>query len=218
MPDHLVSLSTGLPADVRATCATLALAGSFAFSGNSSPTTLESDLLHRFASHVQISHDDVLAWLAENKAETSDLAGLVAQFAQNAVALHTALQQQNDAGGLVLLLVEHATLLSEATTGELLHRGTGGPVWLLRSGYSDDPPYGYYFDLGATNTVQPVKILWQTVAGAGIQAAIALDAPKPPVDIAAVTDALHIADQAIAILQQAVSSVRAAHGIGAQSV
>jgi hypothetical protein len=218
MSDHAVSLNLGLPADVRATCATLALAGSFAFSGNPSPTQLESDLLHRFAGHSQINHDDVLAWLAENKAETSDLAGLVAQFSQNAVALHTALQQQNDAGGLVLLFVENAVLLSEATTGELLHRGASGPVWLLRSGYCDDPPYGYYYDLGATNSAQPVKILWQTVAGAGIVAAIALDAPAPPLDVNALlstvqaaSDALEAANQSFASGQQQLAAAKAAH-------
>ncbi|SRR5579875_138763 len=218
MTDHMVQLTPDISPDVRAAVATLALAGSFAFPGNPAPTTLESDLLHRFASASQVTLADVLSWLAENKAEYHDLDDLVAQFATNPVALHTALQQQNDAAGLVLLLVANAGALSEATTGAGLHPSASGPVWLIRSGYADEPPVGYYFDLGATHIPQPVKILWQTVASAGIQAAIALDAPLPPLDVNALlstvqaaSDALEAANQSFASGQQQLAAAKAAH-------
>lgn len=218
MTDHMVQLAPGLSPDVRGAVATLALAGSFAFAGNPSPTDLESKLLAQFGGNSHVLANDVLPWLAENKAEYHDLADMVAQFDSNPVALHTALQQQNDAGGLVLLLIENAALLSEATTGELLHRGASGPVWLLRSGYSDDPPYAYYFDVGATGQPQPVKILWQTVAGAGIQAAIALDPPPAPLDVNALlttaqaaSDALEAANQSLAQAGQQLAAAHAAH-------
>ncbi len=213
MTDHVVALSPILAPDVRATVATLALAGAFALPGTLSATALESDLLHRFATATQVTPADVTAWLTDGKAEYHDLADVVAQFGSNPVALHTALQQQNDAGGLVLLRVSNAGSLTEATTGAGLHPNDAGAVWLLRSGYADDPPLAYYYDLGATHLPQPIKILWQTVASAGIEAAIALDAPKPPIDVAGATDALHIMEQALATAKAAHGSILTALGL-----
>ena len=219
MADHLVSLPSGsVSPDVRAAIATLALAGSFASPGNPPLADLEHDLLARFAHATSIDAEAVLAWLQDAKATYHDMSDLVAQFGTNPVALHTALQQQNDAGGVVLLSVGNAGALTDAVSGAALHPGSTGSAWILRSGYSDEPPYGYYYDLGSPSAEQPVKILWQTVASAGIMHAIALEPPTPPVDREALlttlqgaSDALSSANQHLSEANNALAAAQTAH-------
>jgi len=218
MTDHLVSLPQGgLSPDVRAAIATLALAGSFALPGGVAPAAIEHDLLARFASKSQIGAADVLAWLESGGAQYADMADLVAQFAANPTALHTALQQHNDAGGVVLIQVANPTQLADALSGAALHPGLTGPAWLLRSGYSDEPPYGYYYDLAAS-AAQPIRMLWPAVATATIQAAIALEPPVPPIDRDALLSTLQSAEAALADADQhyaagaqALAAAKAAH-------
>ena len=213
MADHLVALpgGAGLAPETRAAIATLALAASFAApgAGPHDLALLERDLLARFAGATTIDAPAVLAYFASLGATALDLADLVAQFATNPVALHTALQQHNDAGGLVLLAVASPAQLSDAASGVALHPSAQGPLWLLRSGYGDDPPYGYYYDLAASGT-QPVRILWNNVTTAGILAAIALEAPTPPVDMAALLSTLQGANDALAHANDSLAAASAA--------
>jgi hypothetical protein len=214
--DHLVTIPTpGFAPDLRAAIATLALATSFAAPGSGLPDVIERDLLSRFAGAATINETDMLSYLDAAKATCHDLAEMVANFGSNPEALHTALQQQNDAGGIVLLKIASSAALTDAVSGAALHPTTapGSSTWLIRSGYSDEPPYGYYYDLLASNFAQPIRILWPTIANAGITAALALDGPKPPIDEAATAQALYIAEQGLATAQKAIADVKAAHGL-----
>ena len=213
MTDHIVSLPQSVSPDLRAAIATLALAGSFASPSHQSAASLESDLLTRFSATASLDTTSVIAWLESSGMSYQDLGGLVAQFPANVSPLHTALQQQIDAQGVVLLQVARVEQLFEATTNSQLHPGQTGTHWLVRSGYSDDSDYGLYYDVSAVGQPQPVHILWKSVLDAGIMAAIALNAPvppKPPVDMVAVANDLHIVEQAMLAVTQALDSVKAA--------
>jgi len=211
MADHLVSLpGGGLTPETRASLATLALAASFSLPGNHDAATLERELLTQFAGATSIDSLKATNWLESGGASILRMDDLVSQFATNPAALHTALQQHNDAGGLVLLIVQSPDQLADAVSGAALHAFAQGPLWLLRSGYSDDPPYGFYYDLLASAS-QPVKILWPNVASAEILAAIALEAPTPPLDVAALLSTLQAASDAMEVANQSIAAAQAAH-------
>lgn len=225
--DHLVSMPTMLDASTRTAISTLALAGSFASPSHQSAPSLESDLLTRFSATASLDATSVIAWLESAGMSYQDLDPLVAQIATTIVPLHTAMQSQIDAQGVVLLQVANASLLMEAPP-ELsadapadapvpapvsLHPGDVSPLWLVRSGYSTDKDFGYYYDLSAYGYTQPVHILWSDVLASGITAAIALNAPvppKPPVDVESAANALHIAEQAMVTMQSAIDSFKTA--------
>lgn len=219
MADHSVSLpSVSFNPLTRAAIATLAFAGSFAHPNKTSASQLEVELLTRFAGAVSVDVAAIVAWLESTGMSYQDLGALVAQVRDGNIApLHTALQQQIDAGGVVLLQVARVEQLFEATTNSQLHPGQTGSHWVLRSGYSDDSDYGLYYDLSVVNTPQPVRILWKSILDAGITAAIALNAPKPPLDLAAIGDALHFAEQGVQAsyetAMQAIANVKSAHGL-----
>jgi hypothetical protein len=218
MADHSVSLpAVGFPAAVRAAIATLAFAGSFADPARRGAAQLEAELLTRFAGHSSLDVASIVAWLESAGMAYQDLGALVAQLQAGTITpLHTALQQQIDAGGVVLVQVARVEQVAEATSNTALHPGQSGPHWLLRSGYSDDSDYGLYYDLSADGP-QPVRIVWKSIIDAGISAAIALNAPKPPLDLATISDALHIAQQGVQAsyetAMQALANVKAAHGL-----
>jgi len=216
MTDYVVSLPQSMPPDFRATLELIALAGSFASPSHASVPQLESELLTRFSSQSTIAISDVIAWLESSGMTYQDLAPLVAQLPGNVVPLHTALQSQITAEGIVLLQVADASKLLDASitdTPTSLHPNNTNPTWLLRSGYSDSNDYGLYVDELAYGYTQPVHILWSDVLASGITAAIALNAPvppKPPVDLESAANALHIAEQAMVTMQSAIDSFKTA--------
>jgi len=219
MSDHLVSLPVpSIRPEVRTALATLALAASFALPGAQTPEQIERDLLARFATATEIDAAAVLSYLESAGAAYSDMAALVAQFEQNPVALHTALQQHNDAGGVILIQVSNMALLTDAATGAVLHPGLVGAGWLVRSGYADEPPVGFYYDYGAVGVPQPVRILWSMVAGVGILAAIALDPPTPPLNVDALLATLQGASDALTHTNEQVAVANSALAEANQSL
>ncbi|MBA2285847.1 MAG: hypothetical protein H0W02_10210 [Ktedonobacteraceae bacterium] len=215
MSDHLVTLpdAGAVRHDVLDL---LALVGHFAAPDSYPPGRLEQELLARFAGEASVAISDIATWLSGAGIAILDQKDLVAQArAGNAAPLHTELQAQNDRGVIQLLAVSSADQLADAASGRPLTDQVA-PCFLVRVGYSDADPYGYYYvglpGLSHTQT----RIPWQNVLVAGITDVLSVQPPKPAADLSAATDALHIMEQALATMQAAHATVQAALGIASE--
>jgi hypothetical protein len=188
------------------------------FTGNQ----LERDADVRFSGLPTIGIADATAWLASLGIVMQSLSDQVSVLANgDTETLHIALQQGNDAKRLQLLAVGDASKLVELEdTGEiqLTPRPLSSrmvPCILLRLGYSTDKPYAYYSAGLPGGSHRIIKLTWQSVLAASVTAAVAVLAPKPPLDLDALKDALHIQEQAMLAHQQAHARVLSLLGLPA---
>jgi hypothetical protein len=183
---------------------------------------LERDADVRFSGLPAIGIADATTWLSSLGVVMSSLSDQVSVLSSgDTETLHIALQQGNDLRCPQLLAISDASKLIELEdAGEL--QLTPRPLWskaeaclLLRLGYSNDKPYAYYAASLPGDSRRLIKLTWQSVLAAGITAAIAIQPPKPPVDVQGMADDLHIMEQALATAHQAHASILSRLGLPA---
>lgn len=157
-----------------------------AYAGN----TAERDLEIRFSNLPTIGLSDAAGWLSGIGAKLQPLDDQIATLSSgDPEPLHQALQAGNDAQCVQLLAINDASKLIEMEeAGE--DQLSPHPMWsksdpclLLRLGYSKDQDYAVYAASLPGDSRRYIKITWQSVVTAGINAALAVLPPPKPVDM-----------------------------------
>lgn len=203
--DQLVSLpgdafATGQKYEIVNLLATIAR---FALPGTFPGSNLERDLEIRFSRMQSISLPDATAWLTEIGVKLSPLDDQIAAMASgDTEQIHQALQTGNNSQQLQLLAVNDSSKLVEVEdTGEMqpttcLMSLRPDPCLLLRLGYNTANGYAYYAASLAGDSRRPIKITWDSVLAAGVNAGVAILPPAKPLDLDRVQNNLHIMGQA----------------------
>lgn len=139
-------------------------------------------------------------------------------------ALHDHLQQMNLAGIPQIISIGDESFLKHAKTGHTLHNWADalnhGSHAMLRVGYSDSDPWGYYYEpAAAPNFGEPVPIAWQDFLDGHVVSCLAifphgvsqwpLPPPKPTFDKANALSTIHSLLTAADAFKLAVSTLEA---------
>lgn len=190
------------------------------------PDATKINLGVRFSGVSAISLPDAQSWLAQAGVQLSTLDTLVSQAASgDAEPLHQALQAGNDAHLIQFLAINDASKLVElADAGEDTPLSPNAmwskpdPCLLLRYGYNPENGYAYYAASLPGDSYRPIKITWESVVAAGVNAAVAILPPPPKVDVDLFNQAAEIMKQALNTAAQAYMTMQTAIGQQAAEV